>query len=135
MWFGNLKVAFLPPPSHEYSERIRECEGLSKLLQSNGLCSIYPCSQSYILQVYVMKFSSNHCALHCASCCTAALAPALKLHLVGPFDVLAGKFHVPRRANGAPNCLLHYRYYYDPPELMTVLKGEDDTLFHMGYFR
>lgn len=57
--------------------------------------------------------------------------------LVGPYDILAGKHKgISRNKNGRrPNYLLHYRYYYDPPEFMTVIRGDDKTQFHIGYFR
>lgn len=55
------------------------------------------------------------------------------LKLVGPFDVLAGKFDNIDKSD--EEYLLHWRYYHDPPELQTVLKGDDKTGFHMGYFR
>jgi hypothetical protein len=50
--------------------------------------------------------------------------------LVGPFEVLAGRFdgRVPRHS-----LLLHWRYYDDPPEFFTVLAGDSDGL-HWGYF-
>lgn len=53
------------------------------------------------------------------------------LTLVGPYDILAGKF-----SNDIPdeNYLIHWRYYYDPPEFQTVLKG-DKKGYHIGYFR
>ena len=41
------------------------------------------------------------------------------------------------RLKGVPwdKCVLHYRYFYDPPEFLTVLKGEAESGFHIGYFR
>ena len=60
-----------------------------------------------------------------------ALKSILGLELVGPYHVLAG------RLKGAPwdKCVLHCRYFYDPPEFLTVMKGEESTGFHIGYFR
>ncbi|XP_066145143.1 histone PARylation factor 1 [Euwallacea fornicatus] len=56
------------------------------------------------------------------------------LTLVGPYDVLAGKFHnAPHQTE--ENYLIHWRYYYDPPECQTVLKGVDSTGYHIGYYR
>lgn len=54
----------------------------------------------------------------------------LSLRLVGPFEVLAGRFddRSPRLS-----FLLHWRYYLDPPEFFTVLAGGGDG-FHVGYF-
>lgn len=52
------------------------------------------------------------------------------ISLVGPFEVLAGRFdgRVPRHS-----LLLHWRYYDDPPEFFTVLAGGGDGQ-HWGYF-
>ncbi|KAJ8922835.1 hypothetical protein NQ315_007870 [Exocentrus adspersus] len=55
------------------------------------------------------------------------------LRLVGPFDVLAGKFDDVSKSD--EEYLLHWRYYHDPPEFQTVLKGDDKTGYHIGYFR
>ncbi|XP_005095777.1 histone PARylation factor 1 [Aplysia californica] len=66
-----------------------------------------------------------------------ALKKSLSLRLVGPFDVVAGRHKgVTRNKRGRrPNFLLHYRYYYDPPEFQTVIAADDDTKFHLGYYR
>ncbi|XP_038661729.1 histone PARylation factor 1 isoform X1 [Scyliorhinus canicula] len=62
-----------------------------------------------------------------------ALNLSLGLRLVGPFDILAGK---PKGAkNPQPNYLLHWRYFYDPPEFQTVINGDSETQYHLGYFR
>nr|KAG5698518.1 hypothetical protein BaRGS_023221 [Batillaria attramentaria] len=66
-----------------------------------------------------------------------ALQATLGFTLVGPYDVLAGR-HKDVAQNSAgrrPNFLLHWRYYYDPPEFLTVIKGDDEKQFHIGYFR
>jgi hypothetical protein len=59
-----------------------------------------------------------------------ALMGPLRVGLVGPFEVLAGRFdgRVPRHS-----LLLHWRYYDDPPEFFTVLSGDSDGL-HWGYY-
>lgn len=65
-----------------------------------------------------------------------ALLKSLGLQLVGPFDILSGKYKRKRNKRGMwPNFLLHWRYFYDPPEFMTVIKGDDEKEFHLGYFR
>jgi hypothetical protein len=60
----------------------------------------------------------------------AAFADVLGVHLVGPFEVLSGRFdgRVPRHS-----LLLHWRYYLDPPEFFTVFAGDSDGL-HWGYW-
>ena len=58
------------------------------------------------------------------------LAETLDVHLVGPFEVLAGRFDktAPRK-----EMLLHWRFRTDPPELFTVaIRGEDEM--HWGYW-
>jgi hypothetical protein len=60
----------------------------------------------------------------------AALAETTGIHLVGPFEVFAGRFdgRSPRYSQ-----LLHWRYSMDPPEFFTVLSGGEDGL-HWGYY-
>jgi len=57
------------------------------------------------------------------------------LKLCGPYDVLSG--NIPAAAPRSTKLYLtHGRYYYDPPELGTVLCEERySTGFHIGYFR
>jgi hypothetical protein len=59
-----------------------------------------------------------------------ALSEALEVVLVGPFEILVGRFdgRVPRHS-----LLLHWRYFDDPPEFFTVLAGGGDGL-HWGWF-
>ncbi|WAQ99363.1 HPF1-like protein [Mya arenaria] len=61
----------------------------------------------------------------------------LGFQLVGPFDILAGnhKGKTKNQHGKRPNFLLHWRYYYDPPEFQTLIKGDDSSQFHLGYFR
>lgn len=54
----------------------------------------------------------------------------LGIQLVGPFDVLAGKFDEVELRYPA---VLHWRYQFDPPEFFTVLAGNTDGL-HWGYW-
>ncbi|XP_072450651.1 histone PARylation factor 1 isoform X2 [Chiloscyllium punctatum] len=62
-----------------------------------------------------------------------ALKSSLGLQLVGPFDILAGKHKGTKTSE--PNYLLHWRYFYDPPEFQTIVSGDPETLSHLGYFR
>ncbi|XP_072040750.1 histone PARylation factor 1-like [Amphiura filiformis] len=62
-----------------------------------------------------------------------ALLDTLGLQLVGPYDVLSGVF---RKHKGATPCyVLHWRYYYDPPEFQTVVRGDAEVQHHLGYYR
>src|SRR5262245_1516572 len=54
----------------------------------------------------------------------------LSLALVGPFEVLAGRFD---RRSPRLSIHLHWRYYFDPPEFFTVLAGGGDGL-HWGCY-
>ncbi|XP_048852326.1 histone PARylation factor 1 isoform X2 [Brienomyrus brachyistius] len=66
-------------------------------------------------------------------CPQDALKQVLGLHLVGPYDILAGRHK--SALNSTPNYYLHWRYFYDPPELQTILVGDRDSQHHMGYYR
>lgn len=55
---------------------------------------------------------------------------SLGIQLVGPFEVLGGRFD---QRTSRYSQLLHWRYYGDPPEFFTVLTGDTDGL-HWGYF-
>jgi hypothetical protein len=59
-----------------------------------------------------------------------AFSESIQMWLVGPFEVLAGRFdgRTPRYSQ-----LLHWRYHDDPPEFFTVLLGHTDGL-HWGYY-
>ena len=59
---------------------------------------------------------------------------SLQLKLVGAFDVLAGRFDSIDEST-ITSYYLHWRYFYDPPELMTLLTKEDQSSFHFGYYR
>ncbi|HBI46727.1 MAG TPA: hypothetical protein DDY78_28320 [Planctomycetales bacterium] len=59
-----------------------------------------------------------------------AFAETLGIRLVGPFEVLAGRFD-DRSPRFSP--LLHWRYSLDPPEFFTVFAGDSDKL-HWGYY-
>lgn len=63
-----------------------------------------------------------------------ALYETLGLRLVGPFDVLSGKL-TSKSVKSADDFLCHWRYYYDPPEMQTILRGDDERMYHLGYFR
>ncbi|CAH0395967.1 unnamed protein product [Bemisia tabaci] len=59
---------------------------------------------------------------------------AFDLTLVGPFDVLSGAMR--KCKNMKPeDYLVHWRFYYDPPEFQTIIKGDDKKQFHLGYLR
>lgn len=55
------------------------------------------------------------------------------LKLVGPYDVLAGHMNE-LDTNDVEKTVLHWRYYYDPPEFQTILASTSSE-FHIGYYR
>nr|XP_039249998.1 histone PARylation factor 1-like [Styela clava] len=61
---------------------------------------------------------------------------SLGLRLVGPFEVLA-KTIKPDASNSVVNFYLHWRFFYDPPELMTLIISDDtkENPYHIGYLR
>lgn len=59
-----------------------------------------------------------------------ALWESLRMALVGPFEVLAGRFD---GRTPPHSLLLHWRFHDDPPEFFTVFAGDTDGL-HWGYF-
>ena len=63
-----------------------------------------------------------------------SLKEALGLELIGPFDFLAGQFDDVDESD-ITSYHLHWRYFYDPPEVVTVIKGDDKEGFHVGYYR
>ena len=64
-----------------------------------------------------------------------SLKDGLGLVLTGPYDVINGSFD-----NTDDSKLdlihLHSRFYYDPPEFISVIKEDSfSNGFHIGYFR
>lgn len=55
------------------------------------------------------------------------------VYLVGPYDILSGKKF--KTTENSSSLCLHYRYFCDPPEFVTVLKGDDSVGLHIGYYR
>ncbi|XP_075412994.1 histone PARylation factor 1 [Tenrec ecaudatus] len=64
-----------------------------------------------------------------------SLSASLGLRLVGPYDILAGRQKRKGGQAAGLNCNLHWRFYYDPPEFQTIIVGDDQSQYHMGYFR
>lgn len=56
---------------------------------------------------------------------------SIGMHLVGPFEVLAGRFD---GRTTRYSQLLHWRYYDDPPEFFSVLTTGDGDGLHWGYY-
>ncbi|XP_043471961.1 histone PARylation factor 1 isoform X1 [Leptopilina heterotoma] len=56
----------------------------------------------------------------------------VNLKLVGPFDIMSEQLS---EIQDHDNYLRHWRYFYDPPEFQTILKGNDKDELHFGYWR
>uniref|UniRef100_A0A2S2QRU7 UPF0609 protein n=1 Tax=Sipha flava TaxID=143950 RepID=A0A2S2QRU7_9HEMI len=74
------------------------------------------------------NFCSKKCPVHPED----ALLP-IGFKLVGPYDVLAGRMNEYDEKD-IENTVLHWRYYYDPPEFQTIIASTDSE-FHIGYYR
>lgn len=60
-----------------------------------------------------------------------ATMASVNLELIGPFDLLLGKLPVLEQKD---YYLVHWRFFYDPPEFQAVLKKKNSE-YHIGYFR
>ncbi|CAB3228726.1 unnamed protein product [Arctia plantaginis] len=56
---------------------------------------------------------------------------SVNLELIGPFDLLLGKLPI---LEDKELYLIHWRFFYDPPEFQAVLKKKRSE-YHIGYFR
>ncbi|XP_001946264.1 histone PARylation factor 1 [Acyrthosiphon pisum] len=74
------------------------------------------------------SFCKRQCSTHPED---ALLSVGLKL--VGPYDVLAGHMNG-FNTNDIEKTVLHWRYYYDPPEFQTIIASTGSE-FHIGYYR
>ncbi|KMR04850.1 hypothetical protein RF55_407 [Lasius niger] len=75
---------------------------------------------------FCKSISKDNPLLACKSVC---------LKLVGPYDVLDGKIKSSENASDKEKFLIHWRYYYDPPEFQTIIKCDDKEGLHFGYWR
>ncbi|VDM27135.1 unnamed protein product [Hydatigera taeniaeformis] len=60
-----------------------------------------------------------------------ALYRDIGIRLVGPFEVL----HEPMKFKLDDDFTDCYRYFHDPPEMVTILAQDGENPFHVGYFR
>ena len=80
----------------------------------------------------ICSFEDALVAVMLEICFFADALAEIGLQLVGPFDILNGSY---RKQVEVQKYLCHWRYYYDPPEFLTVIRGDDKTQFHLGYYR
>ena len=64
-------------------------------------------------------------------CIADALKESVGLKLVGPYLILAGQLS----KSSWEDCVLESRYFYDTPEVQTVLESTNKSGYHIGYFR
>ncbi|GBP07019.1 Histone PARylation factor 1 [Eumeta japonica] len=57
---------------------------------------------------------------------------SVNLQLIGPYDLLLGKLPMIEEKE---LYLIHWRFFYDPPEFQAVLKCKGKSQLHFGYFR
>ncbi|CAK1578677.1 unnamed protein product [Parnassius mnemosyne] len=57
---------------------------------------------------------------------------SVNLQLIGPYDLLLGRLPM---LDNKDFYLIHWRFFYDPPEFQAVLKKKGESGFHIGYFR
>jgi len=60
-----------------------------------------------------------------------ALKETIRLKLVGPYSVLAGHLDI----TSWEDCVLESRYFYDTPEVLTVLESIPKDGYHLSYYR
>lgn len=57
---------------------------------------------------------------------------SVNLELIGPYDLLLGKLPI---LDDKELYLVHWRFFYDPPEFQAVLKKKGKGQYHIGYYR
>ena len=87
----------------------------------------------YLTHTHNFTFSIHLLSISLSSILPDSLS-SIHIQLVGPYHELAGLLPVSSQS------ILHYRYYYDPPELITVLARDETseknvTGYHIGYYR
>ncbi|KAF0751617.1 histone PARylation factor 1 [Aphis craccivora] len=99
----------------------------------------FDCFKKKISELFLIKEMPKEfydlwsfCKRQCSAHPEDALLP-VGLKLVGPYDVLAGHMNG-FNANDVEKTVLHWRYYYDPPEFQTILASTTSE-FHIGYYR
>lgn len=56
----------------------------------------------------------------------------VNLQLIGPYELLMGRLPI---VDDKDLYLIHWRFFYDPPEFQSVLKKKGNSEYHIGYFR
>ncbi|XP_023942125.2 histone PARylation factor 1 [Bicyclus anynana] len=60
------------------------------------------------------------------------LLSSVNLQLIGPYELFLGKLP---KLDDKDLYLIHWRFFFDPPEFQAVLKKKGKSEFHIGYYR
>ncbi|XP_039745797.1 histone PARylation factor 1 [Pararge aegeria] len=60
------------------------------------------------------------------------LLSSVNLQLIGPYELFLGKLP---KLEDKDLYLIHWRFFFDPPEFLAVLKKKGKSEFHIGYYR
>lgn len=60
------------------------------------------------------------------------LLDSVNLQLIGPYELFLNKLP---KLKDKDLYLIHWRFFYDPPEFQSVLKKKGKSEFHIGYYR
>ncbi|XP_050362636.1 histone PARylation factor 1 [Nymphalis io] len=56
----------------------------------------------------------------------------VNLQLIGPYELFLNKLPILKDKN---MYLIHWRFFYDPPEFQAIIKKKGKSEFHIGYYR
>ncbi|RVE52291.1 hypothetical protein evm_003081 [Chilo suppressalis] len=94
------------------------------------------CNQDTIKELFLVHMPDDfykfyECMNKDGNECEKLLA-SVNLELIGPYDLLKGKLPI---LDEKELYLIHWRFYYDPPEFQTVFKKRGSSQYHIGYYR
>ena len=95
-----------------------------------------PCAYCSTCTCILVPFdvSNGYVCAYADSVLADALKPLLGVKLMGPYDFLAGLF-ADESILSVKSVHLHHRFYFDQPELLTILAEDKEDGQHLGYFR
>ncbi|XP_045533924.1 histone PARylation factor 1-like [Papilio machaon] len=119
------------------NEKIDTHKESSPLVKSNETSQLYDKSEDNKLykELFLVEMPSDFFQFYkCLSdeqSVDKTLA-SVNLQLIGPYDLLLGKLPM---LDDKELYLVHWRFFYDPPEFQAVLKKKGKSEFHIGYYR
>ncbi|XP_059051365.1 histone PARylation factor 1 [Achroia grisella] len=91
---------------------------------------------SVIKELFLADMPSDFFKFYeCLNCMEKGIEKTLSsvnLEMIGPYDLLTGKLP---KVDDKELYLIHWRFFYDPPEFHAVLKKKGNSQYHIGYFR